>query len=394
VIKENCFNNKSKQTQNEPRKLIAQLRKMSVKPAPQKKATKTKKPLYKVSSSVRMGSADDDKFTAALTDPFSTKALGARICDSFAFPTATYHLHGSISLVSPNAVTTGSVFLSPHPILSYADLSGGVWNSSAFTAVSSMAGFTANTALAGATYPMALAAVLSTYRVVSVGYKIRVQIPELVRTGRLYYAPIPLARDLPAYQLLINSVMLPGAVAGSRILGGINIAAALTGVILSLPGAKEISMNDLSTKDLMLVCKPNAPAYQTFHTSLTGSGYNAAYNSGDNGGSGAVTGSVAYPDVGDLIDPSGMTGFILHWEGMPVAAHPLIDIEYIYHLEGMPAVITGASAGSTPVPSGSLLTHVNPQLFEKALALAARMPWGAMVSAGLGNLGVIGRGAV
>jgi hypothetical protein len=371
--------------------LLTQLRRLTVKPVKKGKTRKT--PMaYKISPMVKTSAADDSKFSAALSNPFSPQALGARICDSYAFPTATYHIHGTTSVVSPAGNTAGTVFVSAHPILSYADLSAGNWGATSYTGITSLTQFTpGNPAIFGATSPAVLAGLLGTYRVVSVGFKIRVQEPELVRTGRLIYAPVPLARDVPPYSLLTLNTMSAVNTAGTRILGGVTLQAAQTAGILSLPGAVELSLNDMALKDLLLVPKPCAPSYQTFHTSIHGSSYSNQYSEGDTTGTN-VPGFTAFAglDHEDVIDPSGFTGFLLHWEAIPSAANPVFDIEDIYHLEGPPA-LTGTTGIIPPVPSGMLSTHVNPGMFDKVLAQVSRAPWGAMIEAGVANLGILGR---
>lgn len=342
-----------------------------------------------VPRSVKRGGGFSEKnnsnaYYQAIRDPFHPAAEGCRIPDNYAFPTATYKLKGTISVVSPNGVTAGGIALLPHPVISYIDLSGGVFTGAAFTGSTSMSQYSVSTSIYGATNPTNLAGVLTTYRVVACGWKVRVQMQELDRTGRLMFAPIPMARDMPGYNALNLQVPTPTSAAASRILAGLSAPVAVSSAILGLPGAQEWSLPDMGAKDVLLISKPCAPNSKTFHTAIGGIGYNAAYNSGETTLS-TPAGVFYTADSSDLLDASGLTGYLLHFEGTPNSTKPVIDIEYIYHLEGTPII---TSATTFPIPSGNVVGVVAPALYDRAVELAAKLPWGRMIDAGLANFGV------
>jgi hypothetical protein len=97
-------------------------------------------------------------------------------------------------------------------------------------------------------------------------------------------------------------------------------------------------------------------------------------------------------DNSDVIDCSGWSGFIVHFEGLPTAATPVIDIEYIYHLEGTPQ-INGANTFA-PVPSGLSMNYISTLAYNRVLDYASRLPWGRMVDAGVSNLGLLAQGYI
>lgn len=331
----------------------------------------------------------DAQLKLALANPFDKRAEGVRICDSYAFPTATYHLKGTATLVSPAATTSGSVLVYANPLYSYVDLSNNSFVGASFTSTTSMNPYSSNTGIFGAASAASLNNVLDTYRVVCCGFKIRVQAPELTRTGRLMIAPVVIGRSIPGIGALTTQVLLPTDGAAVRLLGGLTPAEANSSGIIQLPGAFETSLNDLAVKDILLLPKPSAPAWQTFHTTATNTTFNATVVDGDSSGYNTA-GAAIITDNSDTIDCSGWSGFIVHFEGLPAAATPVIDIEYIYHVEGTPQ-INGINTFA-PVPSGMTMSSISSIAFNRVMDYASRLPWGRMVDAGVSNLGLLAQG--
>lgn len=325
----------------------------------------------------------------ALSNPFDDRSFGARICDSYAFPTAVYHLRGTQVITSPTNNTAGSIILAAHPIYSYVDLSAGTFSSATFTGTaSSMTAYSTNAAIYGASTPTVLAQQMTGYRVVSAGFKIRVQIPELNRTGRLMIAPIAFGDNIPGFNNLNAVSVLGSSSIAARLCGGVSPSIANTANILDLPGAFEVSFPNLATQDIMLIPKPMSPAYLSFHTSSKGTDENLSSNVDDQIAD--VAGVITTRDNADLLNLASFTGFIVHWEGIPTASTPLFDIEYVYHLEGSPQISSNNTA--TPVPSGNIKKEYNTETFNKAMEMASKLPWHRMINAGLDNLGIMGRG--
>jgi len=347
-------------------------------------------------------SVEGKALMSAFANPFGAKVEGVRICDSYAFPTATYHLRGTVAVENTNLVGTpnsGNIYstlmFSADPLISCVDISGATTGSFSATGAyssivsNSMTPFTANGKIFGATSITALTAVLKNYRVVCAGFRVRVTMPEMVRTGRIIVAPILFTQGLPGPNILGNLELQTNSGTATRLLGGIPYAAANSSAILNLPGAFEISMSDLSMQDLVLLPKPTSPHYQVFRSAVSGYGYTATGVFGDQAAYNAA-GAMQYTDIGAITDAAGLSGFIIRIEGVPSATiNPLVDVEYVYHLEGTPS-ISGAAA--QPLPSGALKTSIHTAGFEKALDFAASLPWGTMVDAGLNGLGLVGVG--
>jgi hypothetical protein len=340
----------------------------------------------------RSGSGNMGAFKTCLLDPFHRDALGARMPDEFAFPTATFHNHGTITLVSGNGVTSGSIALFPHPFLSYIDSSGGTYCGSDYlTGTNSQTYYTVNTGISGACTPSGLSAVLSEYRVVGAGWKLRVTMPELTRTGRVILAPIPGCRDLPGYNMMNAALISPGSGADLRLMAGLGIGVGGSASILALPGAFEISLSDMSTRDVQLRSKPTSALYSEFHTTVSIPSYNNTYTSSDSTGTSNLTGVVSFTDTEDLIDFSNLSGWLIHFEGLPLSTVPVVDIEYILHYEGLPAL---NNSRSVPTASGFLKSEINTAAFNAAVDMAAKAAWAVATPAGISNLGVLGAGRI
>jgi hypothetical protein len=327
------------------------------------------------------------QYVTAVTNPFHPSAEGVRVPDYYAFDTATYKLKGTISVVAPSLTTTGSFALFPHPFLSYADiqsLNGGV----STTSTISMLQFTGNTALWGACAPNTFSGILSDYRVVACGWKLRVQIPQQLRTGRLIIAPIPLNRDLPGYSVLNGITALPANLA--RLFGGVPPSVAVSSAILELPGSYEISFPDMDKGDIMLCTRPITSASTAFHTPIIGGGYSTSQSVGDVSLDTNATGTINNLDFADVMDMSGFAGFLVHFEGVPSATQPILDIEYIYHLEGTPSIsVVASNSAVLPVPSGYKPKEASSSsIYNKALDIITNMPWERFIDAATSNMGI------
>jgi hypothetical protein len=332
-------------------------------------------------------SSTHGQYVTAVTNPFHPSAEGVRVPDYYAFDTATYKLKGTISVVAPTSTTTGSFALFPHPFLSYVDLqslNGGV----STTSTIAMQQFTGNTSLWGACAPSTFSGILSDYRVVSCGWKLRVQIPQQLRTGRLIIAPIPLNRDLPPYSALNGVAALPANLA--RLFGGVPVAVAVSSAILELPGSYEISLPDMDKGDILLSTRPISAASSTFHTPITGGAYNATQTSADVLLATNTTGTLNAYDFSDVLDMSGFAGYLVHFEGVPNATQPIVDIEYIYHLEGTPSIsVVATNTAVLPVPSGyKPKENSSSSIYNQALDIITNMPWERFIDAATSNLGI------
>jgi len=329
--------------------------------------------------------ASVNQMVRAIINPFNGGAAGCRICDRMTAPTTTYIVRGAISTQAPSGTTAGSCMMFPHPHLTWLDFSGGGFNAAAFTVSVAGVRYSVNNGFYGACAPIAIQNIMNTYRVVACGFKVRVQMSEQFRTGSIVFAPVFYTRGgTPGYNALNDTLVNPSSGMATKLLGGLNPTVFNSAAILALPGAFEISLNDLTQKDLLLNCKPSSPAYEMFHTSTADSTLNNLVTDGTQLEAGTVSGLIIHADDVDLLDMSGLNGWAMHFQGVPNATVPLVEIEYIMHLEGTPAISNSTSA--TPTPSGMPSSTASFADFQRALDTVVRSPGYRMVAAGASNI--------
>jgi len=310
-------------------------------------------------------------YASALMRPFSREALGARIPDLYSYPTATYHCQGTVTL-SSNAAGIASVALFPDPYCTMIDMT-----SSSVTS-SSMAQYgNSPTVYAGSTLAN-MQAVLSNFRVVGGGVKVRNLLPPTTATGRIICATVPMADVVPGPATLTNTVMLNG-VAGSRatglILGTSTVTTGLPAGILQFPGAQENTIQNLITGSLDVNFKPITADSAFFRStnnvtqasSFAGSALVQGYATNLNASTGAV-GSAG--DTFASTEPTGYDCILLRFEGLPPST-VCADLQYILHYEGTPALL---SASGSLAPAIDIIPVVNTQGHAKVLDAALSQP--------------------
>jgi len=333
----------------------------------------------------KSGKSGGSAYTRALFDPFDRRSEGCKIPDAYAFPTIPGHIRGTYNFVA-GTQTAHTFLFYPHPAISTVDLS--VWTGSA-TSVGSVNGiYPANTFVGGATTPSAMNGIMGNFRLVAGGLKVRVQCPELARTGRLMVAPFPCERDLPGPNALGTVAMTNGSGVQLKFTAGVTSSIIDSSGILNLPNSREYSFNQLGQQEITLVFKPHSAACCNFHTTTTAVSYNATANVGDD----VLTtaGAVTSIDSSDLVDMSGWNGWILHWEGVSTN-NPVIDIEYVYHIEGTPQL-----SSTTTLTSAAQTLEKDEIPFEKVLHNIKDMGYiasEAVSAAGNGVMGAVQIGA-
>jgi len=323
------------------------------------------------------------QWKAAICNPFSTEARGVKNPDGFSFPTESRAIKARVTITGLNS--NMALGLLPNPCLSMIDitLAGG---SATSVLATSLSAYAANPQVYAGTTPTSMNSAYESFRVVSGGYKVRVQTPELSRTGTLICAPFIANRVVPGPNALIN-VALTSADAYSHMLGGINFTVANSAAILELPGAFEVSLADLGREDLILPFKPISTQSGVFHGASFGAGYSATYNESDSTlstGAGAI-----YPsgnDMSDLTSCEGFCGWLLYADGYVSSNTPLFSLETVYHLEGVPVIST--ALGAVPVPDTAPPPVASAVEYAQAARDIGSMPWEAFTSIGLEAMGV------
>jgi len=251
-------------------------------------------------------------------------------------------------------LATGGVAIHAHPLVSVVDLtlaSGG----SASVGTSGMNIYAANLWVHNFCTNAQLNSVVTRYRVVYLDTVLKIQTPELTRTGKIIIAPFVETRTMPGTLALNATAMQVNSIAMQTMMGGMSQAIAFSSAILNMPGAKEYIANELGTKKIRIRCKPVSSNVQNFHSSInaTTNDYSATASFGQNVTVVSATGVVSNADVDDVIDISGWSGAIIYWEGFP-AATPTFEMCQELGIEGTPTVsssTTGTGAGISPIPA-------------------------------------------
>lgn len=308
------------------------------------------------------------KYGKILKNPFAPEAMGCRCPDSYSFPTATYHLHGTTVLTSAAAGSYGgqlAAMFTPNPLLSMVDL---LYDKSSYatSCVSTTSCVSAGaTSLAyGATTQTQLNSVLSTSRVVSWGIKISNLQPELAAAGKVFIALVPTLTNIPSVQLLAS--VFPSTGSLPQLICGLQTSALATGALEEQPTSNQMVVQDLLHGDVMIAGSYTNPDFFTLR-SVAGS---EVYSIGTGMGTQIVSSGTNVLAQGDSDQCNMMGGvaIVLYAEGLPMNS-PCFDIEYIYHLEGTPTVTTvSGSLANGAAPTTMLGTR---NIVESAMNMVA-----------------------
>jgi len=304
-------------------------------------------------------------YLIALTNPFDPRALGCRVPDQWAFPTATFHTQGTITVTS-NGSGVASVLMTPYPFYSLVDCT----QTSVTAGNTTMAAYASTNTVYAATTVANMGAVLSEYRVVAAGIKIRNLMPPTTATGRLLNAHTPCAGPVPGPTKLANIGISNSQM--SLLMSGTSFGAATSGLpssILQLPDSHEFTAQDIIASEYSFNYKPITPNAFRFRdcdqTVLTG---------GIAFGDVAVSTSAPYGNLSTALtvdnieteDVDGWDNYQLRFEGGPASAN-VFEIEYIFHYEGSPLINT--TAGNL-FPTSRPVTHVDLPKFHSAVSRA------------------------
>lgn len=330
-------------------------------------------------SSVLVNDANGLPYQLALLDPFDPRAEGCRIPDLYSTPTACYHLRGILPISSTPSGTCAFALL-PSPLVSAIDTSSASGGNTCIGIGASMQWFNQNPAVYYATNPTNLSAIYSTQRVVAAGWKLRVVVPPLNRAGKIIVVPVPMVDEVPGWNVLDTYTGNASSVAAS-IFGSSNISGIASSAILALPGAKEYSLEELAQTDVILRDRPTGARAFDFHSTATGTSWNAAANTAlsDMEVVNTTSGAVIRQDRADPTRMVGHMGYLIVGLGLSNSL-PSLDIEYVYHLEGTPAILSSTIA---PVSSGAVKAVSNPNLMATILSTVSRFPFIDVVQAGL-----------
>jgi hypothetical protein len=309
-------------------------------------------------------------YKSMIIDPFRPTSNGCRLPDPWSFPTETYKLQSYATLTSPGSTSTGVIAFLPHPNISMFDYSLFI-NGTSQMSFSNYHLISSN-GIASLSTPTLMANVLSTWRVVGGGIKIRCTMPETARTGRIYFVPYPLAQ-LPGYNALSSNTMSSTSLGISQLTGNY---AAVGSAILEVPGAFAVTCNELSDKEIVLRFKPHSEQVCNFKDAQAG--VNQVYSSGFYestevvfGTAGAV--SVTQCDTAANYDCSGWNGWMMVYEGLPTNNNCFL-FEQVLHLEGTPVLSSLSSSGASPLPTHQFTEPKERSSFSKVFDYISNIP--------------------
>jgi hypothetical protein len=279
---------------------------------------------------------DERRYRMCLKDPFSTEANGAQVPDMFPFPLATFKAR-CVQTINTGASGTFGVMVTPHPYLA----------SSTFTGSQSgpLTIYTANNNAAGLV-PGALSGRLTNFRVVGFGVRIKNLLQPTAVTGKLIMACVPGQGNRCLTTKLYENEAMDLTVQSTNV-GGVGLTSAngsIPSSILELPESCEVSVASMISRNIDLVYRPLTMRAMEFQAT-TGIGNTTAANAV--GIADAPYWDVATGLVGDtavtagahtLIDLAGFPVWYVSGVGLPVSTSNVIELEFIWHLEGVPAL--------------------------------------------------------
>lgn len=341
---------------------------------PQVNSSKKKKNKNKNNQTTGAGGDNDvNCYKLALANPFHDDAVGARVPDMYSYPTATYHAEGTF-MVKTNASGVGSVTILPHPFLSLIDMTGSTVNTP-----NGMFTYGAGDYYAAAKQSN-LAGQLTNFRTVGMGIEIRNVSPPTSATGDVIIAKVPISGQLAGPTALgsltdVQSMckVVLGLDPGSTTVGW-------TSDILELPDSDETSIQNLIGNALQVNCKPiNSDAFI-----MRATNNDAVVAAANNLASGVVVNNSGVPNYIDALVSelfNGWDAILITTQGAPVSQN-VLEVKYIYHFEGTPALPSGAG---TVVPSMEVARFVRPLALWSSLEEALNRPSIQLISKVIGE---------
>jgi len=303
---------------------------------------------------------DNAQYEAALIDPFHATAVGARVPDLYAYPTATYHAEGTIILKSDNN-GVASILVNPHPYVSTIDVNG----SSIQSTGQQIYGF--NPAFAAATTQANMQAVLSSYRMVGAGYELRNLLPPTTCVGRAYIAHVPVSGLAPGPNTC-GTIALSANLCSQQITGIVATpSVGYSSDILMLPNATEYTLQDIITNTICGHFKPLSAAAFDFHNTVGSSGLSGTVFAASGAAYSSATGLLVQVDNIQSESSIGWDCALFRFEGLPVNT-TFAELKYCYHYEGTPFCPTGAGA---LVPGTDSRVSTDIALFNKSITKSA-----------------------
>jgi len=301
-------------------------------------------------------------YRAALDNPFSAMAQGARVPDMYCIPTSTRHITRSFTLTSSasgelDAICLPSAF--HHVISPRGSMTGaGNWQLLDGTTVTSGLAYTDKAAFAQQ---------LTNYRIVGWGIQVMGTASMTSNQGKIIIAKIPISSNLntkgdPVGGIMPNINNANATAANTLQAYGIPNYAGLvnTPALVNLPDSFETTMVAISEKPRTVYSKITSPeAFSFRETTDNAIGYNITDQSSLTN---VQSGDASYLRV------AGFESIIVAASGLP-ASSAVMELQITYHLEGTPYI---SSAGNSFIAGDSAMVSVDPIGWMKVIADVAK----------------------
>jgi len=294
-----------------------------------------------------------ESFAHALADPFSIEARGARVPDLYAFPTNTFRLQTSVLLGAGSQTEFGAVFL-PNPYVSVIDTGVAATGTPSITGLGGLQRYSSGaSSFAAMTIPVLFAPLATEFRVVGGGIKIRNLLPELTATGRVYIAVLPLSNGgVPNYNLLSTIGGLTTANYNNITARmGLPTIESLRSASLQLqPLSKDYTVGQIvGDEEIEIDFSIYHPDFFRFKpTRVENAEYNGTVREADDVAFTIATGVPIALASGnkEAVQSDGGSAIVVWFEGIPATPSAPFEIDMCLHLECVPLVATGGTAGS------------------------------------------------
>jgi len=310
-----------------------------------------------------------------LVDPFSVS--GPKVPDLFCYPTITAQSKGVQVINSDsNGVVLGAIV--PYPTISYVAVQGA-------TSSSAMYQYPSKPVFAATTLTN-LTALFSNYRVVSIGVRVRNLLAPLTATGRVILAPYIAANSVPGPNFIVSA-----NIDGGALYQAVTGVAASGSNLMELPYSKEYSIQDLIDGTVIWSTRPVSSESYHFHSPVNLQSGSAQYYGQSVGAIAGSVGGVGFVESIDSYLPNNYTGLIVYAVGLPASTVSL-ELEYVFHYEGTPAM--GISAGAV-MPEQSKASPVDMNGMSSMLRQVVNSdPINLIAETALGSFGKLAMGAL
>lgn len=296
------------------------------------------------------------KFRMALIDPFDVRAEGARVPSPFNVNTNTFIARGYMKLRCGPSGNDNSYFVSPSPAVSFVTGQSPISNSSVLP--QGMTPFSTSSGWYAAVPNPTMQDTFSSYRIVGAGVRLRNLLPSTSAPVIINIAKIPIVDAGPGPNTLNVQTVVPFSASMQTIVGAAPNATNNNwgSTLFVQPTAQRFTTQDIIDKSLTIPFRPTSAQFTEFKTVRLPSAGNvvAGYTTGDYltvNGAGVVAGNT---DEKESYTAVGWDGLAIQMSqnGSIADGTDVLELEYIYHLEGTPRATSSSAAFCAIAPSG------------------------------------------